>query len=103
MFIDSNVLLHYRFFDELDWTTLIKADEVVLTICAPVIRELDRKKWSGHSSRGAKSPQVSARSSIRNLIRACISSVVSEDLEIACGQQQSLVSCENQSNHSGAE
>ena len=51
VFIDSNVLLHYRFFDELDWTTLIKADEVVLTICAPVIRELDRKKWSGHSSR----------------------------------------------------
>ena len=46
-FIDTNVLLHYRFFDEVNWAAQVGADEVTLVFAPVVFDELDKKKWSG--------------------------------------------------------
>lgn len=45
-FIDTNSLIHYQLFSEIDWLTIMKADSVDLVICMAVIKELDTKKFS---------------------------------------------------------
>lgn len=44
LFVDTNVLLHYRRLEEIDWLTLSKSNEVVIVLCPSVIRELDQHK-----------------------------------------------------------
>ncbi|PYK00858.1 MAG: hypothetical protein DME23_05885 [Verrucomicrobia bacterium] len=44
LFVDTNVLLHYRRLEEIDWLTLSKSGEVVIVLCPAVIRELDHHK-----------------------------------------------------------
>ena len=63
LFTDSNVFLHYTFFDELDWKALVASDEVVLALCPAVIRELDKKKFLETSAR----TRDRARSVVRRL------------------------------------
>ena len=46
-FIDTNVLLHYRFFREVDWAAALDEPEVVLVLAPVVLSELDDHKWSG--------------------------------------------------------
>jgi hypothetical protein len=46
LFVDTNVLLHYRRLEEIDWLTLSKSSEVVIVLCPVVIRELDNHKVS---------------------------------------------------------
>jgi rRNA-processing protein FCF1 len=44
VFPDTNVLLHYPPFKEIDWLELCNANCVKIVICLQVIRELDEKK-----------------------------------------------------------
>src|ERR1039457_3665359 len=44
LFIDTNVLLHYRRLEEIDWLGLSRSKEVVIVLCPVVIRELEQKK-----------------------------------------------------------
>src|ERR1039458_7222586 len=44
LFVDTNVLLHYRRLEEIDWLGLSRAREVVIVLCPVVIRELEQKK-----------------------------------------------------------
>jgi hypothetical protein len=46
LFLDTNVLLHYRRADEIDWLKFSGANAAVLAICPVVIRELDHHKDS---------------------------------------------------------
>ena len=46
-FIDTNVLLHYRFFRDVDWAAALDEPEVVLVLAPVVLSELDDHKWSG--------------------------------------------------------
>jgi predicted nucleic acid-binding protein len=46
LFVDTNVLLHYRRLEEIDWLDLSKSKEVVIVLCPAVIRELDQHKVS---------------------------------------------------------
>src|ERR1039457_5839405 len=46
LFVDTNVLLHYRRIEEIDWLKLSKSPEVVIVLCPAVIRELDHHKVS---------------------------------------------------------
>lgn len=46
LFVDTNILLHYRRMEELDWLALSKSAEVVIVLCPVVVRELDRQKVS---------------------------------------------------------
>ena len=52
-FVDTNVLLHYKFFRHTDWPTSLGASEVVLVFTLVVLHELDNKKWSGSRLEGA--------------------------------------------------
>lgn len=44
LFPDTNVFLHFEFFDSIDWCTLAGSEKVALVLTATVIRELDRHK-----------------------------------------------------------
>ena len=46
LFVDTNVLLHYRRIEEIDWLNLSNSTEVVIVLCPAVIRELDHHKVS---------------------------------------------------------
>ena len=46
-FIDTNVLLHYRFFREVNWATELRAEEATLVFAPVVVEELDKRKWAG--------------------------------------------------------
>lgn len=43
-FIDTNLLLHYQFLDQVDWPTLLDTQQVVFQIAPVVIRELNKQK-----------------------------------------------------------
>ena len=43
-FVDTNILLHYQFFMEINWCDELKAKHVVLVVCPVVLSELDEKK-----------------------------------------------------------
>ena len=46
-FIDTNVLLHYRFFRDVNWAKELRAEEVTLVLAPVVVEELDMRKWAG--------------------------------------------------------
>ena len=46
-FVDTNVLLHYRFFRDVDWAEELGADEATLVFAPVVVEELDEQKWAG--------------------------------------------------------
>ena len=46
-FIDTNVLLHYRFFRDVNWAKELRAEEVTLVFAPVVVEELDKRKWAG--------------------------------------------------------
>ncbi len=43
-FLDTNTLIHYKLFTEIDWTNVLDFSEVELIICPMVLTELDQKK-----------------------------------------------------------
>jgi len=43
-FIDTNVLIHGKTFDELDWPEIVGASEVCLVLATVVLKELDKHK-----------------------------------------------------------
>lgn len=51
VFVDTNILLHYVMFDEIDWPRLTEAKEVLLIIPPAVIRNLDLKKTAANQRR----------------------------------------------------
>jgi hypothetical protein len=61
-FIDTSVLLHYRFFRNVDWPTVLGSPEVVLVFAPVVLSELDRHKWAG-----ARKEKARARAVVRAL------------------------------------
>ena len=57
-FIDTNVLLHYRFFRHVDWVAALEEPEVVLVLAPVVLSELDDHKWSGSRREKARAKSV---------------------------------------------
>ena len=57
LFIDTNVLLHYRRLEEIDWLNLTKSKGVVIILCPAVIRELDQHKVSHPQNKFRKRAQ----------------------------------------------
>ena len=60
-FPDTNILLHFKPLDEIDWCALVEAEEVLLSICITVIHELDEKKAYGATARLRKRAQATIR------------------------------------------
>jgi hypothetical protein len=46
-FYDTNVLLHFEFFDQVDWHRILGVDEVTLVFAPVTLSEVDRHGWSG--------------------------------------------------------
>lgn len=46
-FIDTNIVLHYQFFRDIDWTIELGVTDVTLVLAPVVLGELDQQKWSG--------------------------------------------------------
>ena len=46
-FVDTNVLLHYRFFADVDWAAQLGVHAVTLVFAPVVLSELDQHKWNG--------------------------------------------------------
>ena len=57
-FIDTNVLLHYCFFLDVDWGAALDEPEVVLVLAPVVLSELDDHKWSGSRREKARAKGV---------------------------------------------
>jgi len=51
MALDTNVLLHYKLFTEIDWPTVADSSDVTLLIALTVIHELDARKYIGSDER----------------------------------------------------
>jgi hypothetical protein len=47
VFIDTNVLMQYRQFDQVDWAKELGVPEVTLVFAPVVFAELDKYKWAG--------------------------------------------------------
>ena len=57
-FVDTNVLLHYRFFRDVDWAEELGADEATLVFAPVVVEELDEQKWAGTRRARARAKKV---------------------------------------------
>src|SRR3954471_7324510 len=47
VFMDTNVLMQYRLFDEVDWASELGVSRVTLVFAPIVFAELDKFKWTG--------------------------------------------------------
>jgi predicted ribonuclease YlaK len=69
--VDANVLLHYTFFTDIDWTSIIGASAVELIIPYTVISTLDDKKFDSSDS-AVKSRARSVTRTFQKIVkRAC--------------------------------
>lgn len=57
-FLDTNILMEYTTFDEVDWCKILDNDKVQLIITLDVIRELDKHKGDPKSARKSKRAQA---------------------------------------------
>jgi len=46
-FVDTNVLLHYTFFKDVDWAEELGVPEVVMVFAPVVLAEIDRHQFAG--------------------------------------------------------
>jgi len=68
IFADTNLFLHYRSIDEIDWCALVKARAVVLAIAAVVTRELEEQRVV-HQSRRIRNRATSSIKLLQKYIR----------------------------------
>ena len=57
-FVDTNVLLHYQFFRDVNWAKELRADEATLVFAPVVVDELDQRKWAGARRERARAKRV---------------------------------------------
>jgi hypothetical protein len=58
LFIDTNILLHYQSFDEIDWLSILNVEQVEIRLPSIVIQELDKHKYSSSSKLRDKATKV---------------------------------------------
>lgn len=54
LYLDTNILLHYRPLREIDWKAVVNEKLVRLILCSPVLDELDEKKWNPRTADRAR-------------------------------------------------
>lgn len=60
VFVDTNVILHFQFLDEVDWATAWGFDDVTLVLAPVVLSELDNKKVAGGRKERVRARKVLA-------------------------------------------
>ncbi|MBW4471136.1 MAG: hypothetical protein KME45_12135 [Stenomitos rutilans HA7619-LM2] len=61
LFIDTNIFLHYRSFDEIDWLKILNVDQVEIRLPSIVVQELDKHKYSSSSKLRNKATNVTKK------------------------------------------
>jgi rRNA-processing protein FCF1 len=61
VFPDTNVFLHFQFFDEVDWAAQLGVKRVRIVLTQPVLAELDDHKFSGTRREKARAQKVLKR------------------------------------------
>ena len=61
VFPDTNVFLHFQFFDEVDWAAQIGVSNLMLMLTPSVLSELDEHKWSGTRREKTRAQKVLKR------------------------------------------
>lgn len=92
-FLDTNVFLHYKPIDEIDWPDLLKVDRATLIVAPVVLRELDKLKSLGEKAR----TRARAASAIRKLsgyLSTPSSAVVGDRIEIHFVESDPVVAFE---------
>jgi len=51
IFVDANILLHYKIFTDIDWTIEFNGDKIRIVITSTTLSELDNKKFESHSKK----------------------------------------------------
>lgn len=74
LFIDTNILLHFKPLKEIDWLEVTGAKAVRLVICLEVIKELDKHK---RNTRLQKRAERAIRESRNTRIMASLSAMES--------------------------
>jgi len=54
LFLDTTILLHYKPLRDVDWKAVADAETVRLVLCAPVLAELDERKWNPQTAEAAR-------------------------------------------------
>lgn len=73
VFVDTNVLLHFQFFDEVDWHSQLGVTGVTLVFAPVVFAELDRHKWCGSRREKARAKSVLKKISALELSMTAVS------------------------------
>src|SRR5690242_14518093 len=81
LFIDTNVLLHYRRIEDIDWLNLSGANAVVIILCPTVVREMDRHKISHSQSKFRKRAQEII-TSLHSRLSGSVPKVIREKVQI---------------------
>jgi len=68
-FADTNLLLHYQLFTEVDWHKQLGGADVTLVLAPVVVSEVDDHKWSG-----ARREKARAKSVIKKVLSLGLSS-----------------------------
>lgn len=58
LFVDTNIFLHYRSFDEIDWLSILNVERVEICLPSIVVQELDKHKYSSSSKLRDKAGKV---------------------------------------------
>lgn len=66
-FVDTNVLLHFQFFADVDWAKQFGVDAVTLVFAPVVLAELDQHKWGGSRREKTRAKAVLKRLDALNL------------------------------------
>jgi hypothetical protein len=68
-FVDTNLLLHYQLFTEVDWHKQLDVPEVTIVFAPAIVSEVDDHKWSG-----ARREKARAKSVIKKMLSVGLSS-----------------------------
>lgn len=78
LFLDTNIFMHFKMFDEVDWRWLVEGAEVVLCVARPVMQELDKHK-TNHKLSSRK------RDRVRKVLAKIETVAETDDLQVRDG------------------
>lgn len=62
LFLDTNIYLHYQWFEDIDWKSVCElSDDFTIVVPPVVIREIDKQKDSGRDRVKTRAKQVSSK------------------------------------------
>lgn len=61
IFLDTNIFLHFQYFDQIDWSKIVNSNDYKIVISDIVLKELDEKKYDSNKKKAERSKNVIAK------------------------------------------